>query len=149
LEVLDFSNLPIFNQDLEAAPPESVKEFKAKIKAADTVLFATPEYNYSIPGGLKNAIDWASRPYGDNSWDGKPAGIMGASGGMVGTARAQYHLRQVFVFLNIHPLNRPEIMVPFAADKFDKDGKLIDEETKGKLAEFLKALIDWTNQLKK
>ena len=94
LEVFDITGLPIFNQDLETNPPAVVKEFKAKIRAADAVLIATPEYNYSIPGFLKNAIDSASRPYGDNAFDGKPVAFMGASVGMLGTARAQYHLRQ-------------------------------------------------------
>ena len=95
--------MPLFNQDLEAQPPEKIKEFKAKIRAADAILIATPEYNYSIPGVLKNAIDCASRPYGDNAFDGKPVALMGASVGMLGTARAQYHLRQSFVFLNMAP----------------------------------------------
>jgi len=88
-------------------PSERLKEFKAKIRAADGILIATPEYNYSVPGVLKNAIDAASRPYGDNPFDGKPAAIMGVSIGMLGTARAQYPLRQTMVFLNMYPLNRP------------------------------------------
>ena len=93
------------------------REFKAKVKAADAILIVTPEYNYSVPGVLKNAIDWASRPYGTSAWDGKPVGIMGASTGMLGTARAQYHLRQMFVFLNMFPLNQPEVMIANAATK--------------------------------
>lgn len=107
LEIFDLEGIPPFNQDLENKAPEKVKEFKAKIRAADAILITTPEYNYSIPGVLKNAIDWASRPYGDNSFEGKPVAIMGASGGKLGTARAQYHLRQTFVFLDMHPINRP------------------------------------------
>src|SRR4030042_4154394 len=108
LEIFDLEGIPPFNQDLELQPPDRVKEFKARIRGADAILIATPEYNYSIPGVLKNAIDWASRPYGDNAFDGKPVGVIGASVGMLGTARAQYHLRQSFVFLNLLPLNRPE-----------------------------------------
>lgn len=94
LEIFDLEGIPPFNQDLETQPPGKVKEFKAKIKAADAILIVTPEYNYSIPGVLKNAIDSASRPHGDNAFEGKPVAIMGASIGMLGTARAQYHLRQ-------------------------------------------------------
>jgi chromate reductase len=111
IEIYDLSGIPPFNQDEDQHPPEQVAQFKAHIRAADAILIATPEYNYSIPGVLKNAIDWASRPYGDNSWDGKPAAIMGASPAANGTARAQYHLRQVFVYLNIHTLNKPEVMI--------------------------------------
>jgi len=109
-------------------------------------LIATPEYNYSIPGVLKNAIDWASRPYGDNALEGKPVALMGASVGMLGTARAQYHLRQTFVFLNMYPLNRPEVMVPFANDKVNNDGKVTDPKTKEKIRELLESLIVWTRR---
>lgn len=120
LEVFDIEGIPPFNQELETRMPEKVKEFKAKIKTADAILIATPEYNYSIPGVLKNAIDWASRPYGDNSFEGKPVAIMGASSGRIGTARAQYHLRQVCVFLNMYPINRPEVFVTFTHEKLMK-----------------------------
>jgi chromate reductase len=101
LEIFDLAGIPFFNQDLENQPLERVNEFKASIRAADALLIATPEYNYSMPGVLKNALDSASRPYGDNALDGKPVAILGASIGMLGTARAQYHLRQSCVFLNI------------------------------------------------
>ena len=101
LEIFDLEGMPLFNQDLEDQPTVKVQEFKAKIRAADAILIATPEYNYSIPGVLKNAIDCASRPYGDNAFEHKPVAIMGASIGMAGTARAQYHLRQSFVFLTL------------------------------------------------
>lgn len=132
LETFDLEGIPPFNQDLENNPPERVKEFKKKIKAADAILMATPEANYSIPGVLKNAIDWASRPYGDNAFDGKPVGIMGATIGNLGTARAQYHLRQAFVFLNMHPLNQPEVMVSVAQEKIDQDGRVTDPKTREK-----------------
>ena len=102
-EIFDLEGIPPYNMDLENRMPERVKEFKAKIRAADAILIATPEHNYSVPGVLKNAIDWASRPYGDNSFEGKPVGIMSASTGMLGGARAQYHLRQMFVFLDMYP----------------------------------------------
>jgi chromate reductase len=149
LEVFDLERIPPFNQDLENQPPEKVKEFKTKIRAADAILIATPEYNYSIPGVLKNAIDNASRPYGDNAFDGKPAAIMGASIGMLGTARAQYHLRQSMVFLNMYPLNQPEVMVPFAQEKIDQNGRLTDQKTREKIKELLEVLVLWTKKLKK
>src|SRR4030043_1520581 len=123
LEIFDLEGIPPFNQDLENQPSERVKEFKAKIRAADAILIVTPEYNYSIPGVLKNAIDCASRPYGDNAFEHKPVAIMGASIGMAGSARAQYHLRQCFVFLTCFALNQPEVMVPFAHEKIEQDGK--------------------------
>lgn len=148
LEIFDLDGIPPFNQDLENQPSEKVKEFKAKIRAADAILMATPEYNYSIPGVLKNAVDWASRPYGDNAFDNKPVALMGASIGMLGTARAQYHLRQSFVFLNMHPLNQPEVMVSFANEKIDQDGKIKDEKTKKKIGELLESLVAWTKKLK-
>ncbi len=144
LEIFELDKIPPFSEDLEKQMPQSVLNLKAKIRSADAVLFVTPEYNYSIPGVLKNAIDWASRPYGDNSWDSKPVAIMGASVGMLGTARAQYHLRQVFVFLNVYPINRPEVMIANAADKFDKDGNLTDQKTREKIKELLDALVVWT-----
>jgi len=149
LELFDLEGIPPFNQDLEGQPPERVKEFKAKIRAADAILIATPEYNYSIPGVLKNAIDWASRPYGDNAFDGKPVALMGASIGVLGTARAQYHLRQCFVFLNMYPLTRPEVMVPFAHDKIDQAGRVTDSKTREAIKELLESLVAWARRLKK
>jgi len=148
LSIFDLEGIPPFNQDLEKEPPEKVKDFKTKIRTADAILISTPEYNYSIPGVLKNSIDWASRPYGDNVLEGKPVAIMGASIGMIGTARAQYHLRQCFVFLNMYPLNRPEVMVPFAHEKIDKGGKVTDSKTLEKIRELLESLVDWTLFLK-
>jgi len=147
LEVFDLERIPPFNQDLEDHPTEKVKEFKAKIRAADAILIATPEYNYSIPGVLKNAIDCASRPYGDNAFAHKPVAIMGASPGMMGTARAQYHLRQCFVFLSCFALNQPEVMVSFAQEKIDKDGTVTDQKTREKIRELLEGLVTWTRRL--
>jgi chromate reductase, NAD(P)H dehydrogenase (quinone) len=114
MEIFDLDGIPPYNQDHEMDMPRKVIEFKSKIREVDSILVATPEYNYSIPGVLKNAIDFASRPYGDNPFDDKPAAIMSASIGMLGGARAQYHLRQMFVFLNMHPVNGPEVIVTFA-----------------------------------
>jgi chromate reductase len=148
LATFDLEGLPLFNQDNESKPNAKLAEFKAAIRSADAILIATPEYNYSMPGVLKNAIDCASRPYGDNAWEGKPAAIMGASIGMLGTARAQYHLRQTCVVVNMFPLNRPEVMVTFAQGKIGKDGNLNDEETRKKIRELLESLIAWAGQLK-
>lgn len=147
LEIFDLEGIPLFNQDLENQPAEKVKEFKAKIRAADAILIATPEYNYSIPGVLKNAIDCASRPYGDNAFAHKPVAVMGASPGMIGTARAQYHLRQCFVFLSCFALNQPEIMVSFAKEKIDKDGKVTDQKTRELIRQLLENLVAWTIRL--
>jgi chromate reductase len=148
LEIFDLEGIPPFNQDLENQPSEKVKEFKAKIRAADAILIATPEYNYSIPGVLKNAIDCASRPHGDNAFEHKPVAIMGASPGMMGTARAQYHLRQCFIYLTCFALNQPEVMVPSAHDKIDQEGKVTDQKTRDKIKELLESLVAWTNRLK-
>lgn len=147
LEIFDLDGIPGFNQDIEVDMPIKVKDFKSKIRDADAILIATPEYNYSVPGVLKNAIDWASRPYGDNAFNEKPVAIMSASIGMLGGARAQYHLRQMFVFLNMYPINGPEVMVTFAQDKFDADGKLIDENTKKFVSQLLQNLANWTRRL--
>jgi chromate reductase len=147
LEIFDLEGIPPFNQDLETKIPQRVKEFKAKIKAADAILIATPEHNYSIPGVLKNAIDWASRPYGDNAFEDKPVALISASTGLLGGARAQYHLRQSFVFLNMHALNKPELFVTFAQDKFDQNGKLKDEKTRELLKQLLTNLVALTRKL--
>jgi chromate reductase len=147
LDIFELDGIPVFNEDDERQPPAKVVELKKRIREADAILFVTPEYNYSIPGGLKNAIDWASRPYGDSAWSGKPAAIMGASVGRLGTARAQYHLRQVFVFLNIHPVNQPEVMIGNAAEVFDGEGNLTDETTKKLISRLLDNLVQWTRRL--
>jgi chromate reductase len=149
LDIFELEGIPVFNQDEENNPPAKVVEFKKRIRAADALLFVTPEYNYSIPGVLKNAIDWASRPYGDSAWSGKPAAIMGASAGMLGTARAQYHLRQVFVSLNIFPTNQPEVMIGNAAQRFDAEGNLTDEATRKYIGQLLRNLVEWTGRIQK
>ena len=148
LEIFDLVDIPPFNQDIEMDMPPKVKEFKSKIGEADAILIATPEYNYSVPGGLKNAIDWASRPYGDNSFDGKPVAIMSASPGMLGGVRAQYHLRQSFVYLNMYPVNGPDVIVNFAQQKFDANGNLVDQNTRKFLGQLLQNLVNWTRRLK-
>lgn len=148
LEIFGLNGIPPFSEDDEKNPPARVVEFKRRIREADAILFSTPEYNYSIPGVLKNAIDWASRPYGDNAWAGKPVALMGASPGMLGSARAQYHLRQVFVFLNLYALNQPEVLIANAAQKFDATGNLTDEKTKEMIKRLLDALVSWAQRFK-
>jgi chromate reductase len=147
LEIIELDGIPPFNQDEEQSPPTKVVWLKKRVREADAILIVTPEYNYSIPSVLKNAIDWASRPYGDSAWSGKPAAIMGASVGAIGTARAQYHLRQIFVFLNIFPINQPEVMIGHAAERFDSQGNLTDELTKNLIIQLLQNLVDWTRRI--
>lgn len=147
LNIFELDGIPGFNQDDDQNPPAKVAEFKRLIREADAILFVTPEYNYSIPGVLKNAIDWASRPYGDNAFDGKPAAIMGASVSSIATARAQYHLRQMMVFLNMFPVNQPEVMIGNCGDKFDEQGNLTDETTKKHIRQQLESLVAWTRRI--
>ncbi len=147
LEIFELDGIPPYNQDEENHPPAKVAELKARVRAADAVLFVTPEYNYSIPGVLKNAIDWASRPYGDNAWNEKPVAVMGASIGTMGTSRAQYHLRQVFVYTNMHPLNQPEVMISDAARRFDEHGNLTDEKAMELIRQLLAGLVNWGRRL--
>jgi chromate reductase len=149
LEIFGLEDIPPFNQDVEKQPPARVVELKARVRAADGILFATPEYNYSVPGVLKNAIDWASRPYGDNAWQGKPVAVMGASIGMLGSARAQYHLRQSFVFLNMYPVNQPEVMIANASQRFNERGELIDETSRELIRKLLAELVAWAKRLGK
>ncbi len=145
----NLGDIPPFNQDQEATPPPVVIEFKKAIKAADAILFVTPEYNYSVPGVLKNAIDWASRPYGDSAWSGKPVAIMSASGSIFGGSRAQYVLRQTFIFLNMFPVNQPEVMIGKANEKFDSNGNLTDGTSKQLITQLVQNLVDWTRRLAK
>ena len=147
LDTFELDGIPGFNQDEEQNPPAKVIELKRRIREADAILIVTPEYNYSIPGVLKNSIDWASRPYGDSAWNGKPVAVMGASVGTIATARAQYHLRQVFVFLNMFPINQPEVMISNAGERFDAQGNLKDETTKKLMRQLLQSLADWTRRL--
>ena len=149
IEIFDISDIPLYNEDIRVSgEPEPVKLFKHKIAEADALLIATPEYNYSIPGVLKNAIDWASRPPTESPLNGKPLAIMGA-GGRMGTVRAQNHLRQIAVETNMLTMNKPEVLVARAREKFDKDGKLTDERTKAQIRKLLNAFTDWIMLLNK
>lgn len=144
-----FDQFPPYNEDLRMQrEPEIVKEFKEKIRTADALLFASPEYNFTLPGYLKNAIDWASRPAAENPFQDKPAGLMSASGGMLGGVRMQSHFRLMSVFLNIHFLNQPQVIVTFAGEKI-KDGEIVDEHTKEKVKEMIIALIKWARRLQR
>jgi chromate reductase, NAD(P)H dehydrogenase (quinone) len=147
IDIFELDGIPGFNEDEEQNPPAKVVELKQRIREADAILIVTPEYNYSVPGVLKNAIDWASRPYGDSAWNGKPAAIMGASVGAIGTARAQYHLRQMMVFLNMFPINQPEVMIGNASERFDAEGNLTDDTTKDLTRQLLQSLVKWTRRI--
>ena len=149
LDVVDISRLPLYNQDLEHDLPEAVKELKKKIRGADAILIATPEHNYSITAVLKNAIEWGNRPPRDASWSGKTAAIISASTGLRGGARAQLHLRQIMIDLNVHSINRPLLLVANAKDKFNENLKLTDGETLQTLREVLSSLVEWTRKLQR
>ena len=141
IEIYDLAGLPLFNQDEEKNPTPKVTQFKQKIRAADAILIATPEYNYGIPGVLKNALDVASRPYGDSAWNGKPCAILSAAASMGGGVRAQYQLRQCFVFLNLDAVLQPEVAIPQAMQKFDAQGNLTDETSKKLIGQLLQNLV--------
>jgi chromate reductase len=141
-------DIPLYNDDVRATGyPAPIQRLRERMAAADALLFVTPEYNFSVPGVLKNAIDWASRPP-DQPFNEKPVAIMGASPGVTGTSRAQYHLRQMFVFLNAFPVNKPEVFIGGAAQKFDAEGNLTDEATQGFVRQLLESLAAWTRRLK-
>ena len=147
VETFDLDGIPPFNQDEEQNPPAKVTQLKRRIREADAILFVTPEYNWSVSGVLKNAIDWASRPHGDTAWNGKPAAMMGASTGAIGTARAQNHLRQILVYLNMFPINQPEVLISHAMDRFDQEGNLTDVPTRAHIIGLLQSLMDWTRHI--
>lgn len=142
-EVLDLDDVPLFNEDVRlAGEPPAVAAMKDRIARADGLLFAVAEYNYSISGVLKNAIDWASRPPETSPLTGKPIALMGAGGGL-GTARAQYHLRQVAVFTDMLPMNKPELMVARSWERFDREGNLLDDSVRPQLSSLLAAFRSW------
>jgi chromate reductase len=149
IRAFDIAPIPLYNAEVEAkGDPEPVAALKTAIREADALLIVTPEYNYGVPGVLKNAIDWASRPPAQTPLRGKPAAIMGATPGQGGTIRAQMQLRQAFVFTQTIALLQPEVLVTKAHEKFDKDGRLIDERTRGFVSKQLEALRDWTLRLR-
>ena len=147
IEIASIADIPFYDADIQAEGfPGSVQALGEKIRAADAVLFASPEYNYSIPGVLKNAIDWISR-LPDPPFVGKPIGMIGASQSVLGAARAQYHLRQTFVFLDALPVNKPEVFIALAQNKFDQNGELTDEATGTFIRKHLEVLAAWTRRL--
>jgi chromate reductase len=148
IETFDIADIPPYNEDVltEHGFPRAVEAFRARIRAADALLIATPEYNYSVPGVLKNALDWASRPP-EQPFQDKPVSLIGATPGLFGTTRAQHHLRQSLVFLDARVLGQPEVMVVTAREKFSKEGELQDETTRMFIVKHLAALDKWTKRL--
>ena len=143
MDIINIADLPMFNEDLEATPPNQWVEFRKQIRAADGFLFLTPEYNRSVPGVLKNAIDVGSRPYGENSWDGKPAAVASVSIGPISGFGANHHLRQSLVFVNVHTMAQPEAYIGNAASLFDDNGKLTNDSTREFLKNFMEAFEKW------
>jgi chromate reductase len=148
VERIEIGDIPLYSAELDSAnPPEAVLRFRERIAAADGLLIASPEYNYSIPGGLKNALDWASRPPATSVLKHKPIGIMGASGGRFGTVRGQLALRQVFLFTESYFMLKPELQISNSALFFDESGKLHDVTTRKYVQAFVDALVAWTDRL--
>jgi chromate reductase len=143
LEIVGIGDLPLFNEDLDAATPAPWKSFRERVKRADAVLFVTPEYNRSVPGVLKNALDVASRPYGQNAWNGKPGAIISVSPGAIGGFGSNHHLRQSMVFLNVPTMPQPEMYIGGANKLFDEAGKLNNPSTRDFLAKGLAAFETW------
>lgn len=142
-EFVEIGELPLYSQDYDADYPEVAKRFKQSIEAADALLFVTPEYNRSIPGVLKNALDWGSRPWGHNSWSGKPGAVLGTSPGAVGTALAQQHLRNVLSYLDMPVLGQPEVFLQQKPGFFADDGSIANEATRQFLQGYLERFADW------
>jgi chromate reductase len=146
LEIVEIGALPLFNQEFEADPPQAVRDFKQRVEAADALLFVTPEYNRSVPGVLKNAIDVGSRPYGKSSWAGKPGGVITLSGGALGGFGANHHLRQSLVFLNVPVMQQPEAYIGGAATLFDDKGDISNDTSREFLNKYLQAYAQWVER---
>jgi chromate reductase, NAD(P)H dehydrogenase (quinone) len=143
LTIVEIGHLPLYNQDDDVDPPPAWTAFRARVKAADAVLFVTPEYNRSVPGALKNALDVGSRPYGQSAWNGKPGAVLSASPGGIGGFGANHHLRQSLVFLNVPVLQQPEAYIGGVVGMFDELGALTNEGTRTFLAGFMEAFAAW------
>ena len=143
LEIVEIGQLPLYNQDFDEDPSSVYVEFRARVRAADGVLFVTPEYNRSVPGALKNALDVASRPYGQSAWNGKPGAVISASPGAIGGFGANHHLRQSLVFLNVPAMQQPEAYIGGADKLFDASGKLANDGTRKFLQQFIEAFANW------
>jgi chromate reductase len=148
LNIVEIGDLPLYNPDLDDAPPASWDRFRGEVAKADAVLFVTPEYNRSFPASLKNALDVGSRPYGKSIWNGKPAAIISVSPGLLGAFGANHHLRQPLVFLNIPVLQQPEAYISKVGDLVDASGKLTNESTRGFLKEFAGKFADWAERFR-
>ena len=146
-ELVRIDDLPVFNQDHDQNPPQQVARVKAQIVAANALLFVTPEHNRSLPTALKNVLDWVSRPYGQNLWAGKPAGVVGTSVGVVGTAVAQAHLRAVLGYLDVPTLGQPEVYIYFTKDLIDDDGNVSNDGTRKFLQSFVDRYAAWIAKL--
>ena len=142
-------NLPLFNEDIASTPDQNTLDFRKAVKDADGILFVTPEYNYSIPGVLKNAIDWGANPEMENVFLKKPIGIAGTSSGMSGTSRSQLHLRQVCVFLNAIVMPKPEVLITYEKEKFDESGALTDTQSKEVVDNFIESFTKWVDAINK
>ncbi len=146
-EFLDIGVLPLYSQDYDADFPEAARHFKQRIEAADALLFVTPEYNRSIPGVLKNALDWGSRPWGKNSWGGKPGAVLGTSLGATGTALSQQHLRNVLAYLDVATLGQPEMFIKHVEGVIEADGKITNDDTRKFLQNFVNRYESWVKGL--
>jgi chromate reductase len=146
-EMIRIDDLPVYNQDLDPMPPEPVVRLKTQIAAANGLLFVTPEHNRSMPAALKNALDWASRPYGKNVWAGKPAGVIGASVGIIGSALAQQHLRNSLAYLDVPTLGQPEVFIHFTQGLVDADGTIANDGTRKFLQGFVDKYAAWLAKL--
>lgn len=146
MEIVEIGDLPLYNQDFDPDPPKPVRDFKQRVQAADAVLFITPEYNRSVPGVLKNAIDTASRPYGQSAWDGKPGAVISVSPGKIGAFGANHHLRQSMVFLNVPMMQQPEAYIGGANELFDEQGGIKSDSTREFMQKFLQAFAQWIDR---
>ncbi|MFC0399974.1 NADPH-dependent FMN reductase [Paraburkholderia rhizosphaerae] len=147
-EFVDIGGLPLYNQEYDADFPESARQFKRQIESADALLFVTAEYNRSIPGVLKNALDWGSRPWGHSSWTDKPAAVAGTSPGAMGTALSQQHLRNVLAYLDVHTMGQPEMFIKHDASRIDANGKIINDDTRKFLQNFVDTYVGWVKRHK-
>lgn len=146
LEIVEIGHLPFYNEDLEGAPPEAWTEFRRRVKGFDGLLFVTPEYNRSVPAALKNAIDVASRPKGQNAWDGKPAGVVSISNGNISGFGAHHHLRQILVCLNAPAMAGPEVYLGNVGGLFDEQGQLANDSTGSFLTKFMEKFARWVDR---
>jgi len=146
-EFLDIASLPLYSQDYDADFPEAARTMKQKISEADGLLFVTPEYNRSIPGVLKNALDWGSRPWGQSAWANKPGALIGTSVGAIGTALAQAHLRNVLAYLDVPLMGQPEMFIKHDESRIDSNGKIVNDDTRKFLQAFVDKYVAWVKRI--